>query len=185
VKHDVRRVQLGERAHNWTRNANVRNQFHRKFKRSKFKRPSRNENAATRARKSRLAQAMEKAVPGLVIDRPNGFPNFGGIMPWQLEGTYKGQPCYMRFRHDTGGMTVWADTYFGEQEVLSATLWDYTGNEYNGMLDDDELVPFVTALVANLAPVSPENKTSQTRMREALEYYHELYKEAHPADVAT
>lgn len=127
-----------------------------------------------RIAKGAVADDVEAQVPGFVWDRSDGWPQFGGAVPWQGWGTYRGSPCYLRFRHNQASIAVYGDEA-REIEVLAAVIWPYfpdghpDAHEHAGDLADDQVAAFVHDLVGRLAPVSETNPTSATLLARAVD----------------
>lgn len=108
-------------------------------------------------------QRIEAALPQVRFTRHHdgSVINFG-LVPEQATGTIDGLPFYYRFRHDSARLSVYParvgnDVFapedmptLGVHEVLVAHEGDVTGNEYAGLLDDDEGVALFLRLVEGL-----------------------------------
>lgn len=127
---------------------------------------------SSRNERLRIAEHVEAEIPDVKFTRNSYGVNMGGACPWQAEGTYQGQPFYVRFRHNQASMTVFdGDEPFEGESVFCSVVYPYDAvdcDNLDGWLAEDEVLPFMRTVVDALAPVSEENPTGEMLMGRAI-----------------
>jgi hypothetical protein len=129
-----------------------------------------------------VARKVEAAIDGMTFEygtTGNGtsYVSFGGSHPWQADGWYHGLVFYARFRGNQASMAIYDSVDMRGEEsrdaILSAVIYPYhtgEGHEWDGMLDDDEVLPFLQRLVDELAPIDTVlNPTSMMLLERAVD----------------